>query len=527
MKNFSKILFGLGAAVAMTGCASEEVANPNATTDITVSVATEAGIMSRALATVDGYELKCVMQLIDDNGAMVGQQATADAAAGKASFVIKAADLDAGATAALFWAEYVPQAGATKVYNSADLTNISYNVTEFNSADANLMGAADAFAGTISVLTNGASVTLTRPMIQFNFVPTNPEVAAAATSLEVSYNAPSAYNVYTGNCDAAASQALVYTNASFNPTAKGNWFTSLIFAPANMSKFEEPITMTLGGGVSKNFTIPAGTLVLDANYIVNTRAEISLGGGEDETLNVEVNINGNYENEPKPLVYEVGAFVNAAGEVVADEADAVGIVYHVGALEGDDSSLYPAEYAGKTIKGYVVAKENVIAVRKTFNAATIADGLTPCEDLINGSLNGAVVLAALGNSDFVQAWNSWTTANAITNTADMTGWYLPARYQMEAWFSMFMETTNLKGEILPISGSEAFRALFPLNTIFDRNPFQNCMYGTCSVNSAGNIQGASLTATDNGTNGTVRFSQIDIKTKTQAVLGRAMATMFN
>lgn len=527
MKNFSKILFGLGVAVAMTGCASEEVVNPNATTDITVSVATEAGIMSRALATVDGYELKCVMQLIDDNGAMVGQQATADAAAGKASFVIKAADLDAGATAALFWAEYVPQGSATKVYNSADLTNISYNVTDFNSADANLMGAADAFAGTISVLTNGASVTLTRPMIQFNFVPTNPEAAAGATSLTVAYNAPSAFNVYTGNCDAAASQALVYTNASFNPTAKGNWFTSLIFAPANMSKFEEPITMTLGGAVSKNFTIPAGTLVLDANYIVNTRAEISVEGGEDETLNVEVNINGSYENEPKPLVFEVGAFVNAAGEVVADEADAVGIVYHVGALEGDDASLYPAEYAGKTIKGYIVAKENISAGRNTFNAEFVADGLTPCEGIINGTQNSATVLAALGNSAFKQAWDSWTAANALTNTTDMTAWYLPARFQMEAWMSMIMVTTNLKNETLEISGSEAFRALFPLNTIFDRHPFQNCMYGSCSVNSGGNVQGASLTATEEGTNGTVKFAQIDIKTKTQSVLGRAMATMFN
>ena len=40
MKNFSKILFGFGAAAAMTACASEEVANPAATTDVTVTVAT-------------------------------------------------------------------------------------------------------------------------------------------------------------------------------------------------------------------------------------------------------------------------------------------------------------------------------------------------------------------------------------------------------------------------------------------------------------------------------------------------------
>ena len=96
MKNFSKILFGLGAAFAMTSCANEEVVNPAATNDVTVSVITETGITSRALATVDGYELKCVMQLLDDNGVTVGSQAVESAAAGKASFIIKAADIDNG-----------------------------------------------------------------------------------------------------------------------------------------------------------------------------------------------------------------------------------------------------------------------------------------------------------------------------------------------------------------------------------------------------------------------------------------------
>ncbi|MDE5661460.1 MAG: hypothetical protein K2I04_02410, partial [Muribaculaceae bacterium] len=64
MKNFSKILFGFGTMLAMASCASEEVVNP-ATTDLTVTVATESALTSRALATVEGYELKFVMQLLD------------------------------------------------------------------------------------------------------------------------------------------------------------------------------------------------------------------------------------------------------------------------------------------------------------------------------------------------------------------------------------------------------------------------------------------------------------------------------
>ena len=524
MKNFSKILFGFGAAFAMTACASEEVANPAATTDVTVSVATDAGISSRALATIDGYELKCVMQLLDDNGATVGTQATASAAAGKASFVIKAADIDAGASKALFWAEYVPTAAGTKVYDSSDLTKISYSVTDFDSADANLMAAADAFAGTITTLTNGASATLTRPMIQFNFSVKNPEVASAATTLKVAYTAPSGYNVLTGNCDAAASQDVVYNNNSFAPTAK-KWFSSFIFAPANMSKYDKAITMTLGGGFDKVMTIPADQLPLDANYIVNTEGEITAGGG-DETLdvNVSVDVDGSFENEPKPAVFEVGAYVDATGKAVSDKADAVGIVYHVGAIEGDEASLYPAEFAGKTIKGYVVAMENTIKARQQFNAEMIPDGLTPNENLINGTQNSTYILNAMGASAFVTAWNNWVAAHPLETNGNVTDWYVPARLQMEVWFGMLMVTYDLKTQVIEgtPNGSEAFRALFPQNTIFDRDPIANCMYATCSVNASGNIQGTSLTAADL----TVKFSQVDVKTKTQSVLGRAMFTVF-
>ena len=533
MKKFSKIFFGVGAAFAMTACASEEVANPAATTDVTVTVATDAGIASRALANIDGYELKCVMQLLDDNGATVGTQATASAAAGKASFVIKAADIDAGASKALFWAEYVPSAAGSKVYNSADLTNISYNVTDFNAADANLMAAADAFAGTITTLTNGASATLTRPMIQFNFAPTNPEAAAGATSLKVEYTAPSAYNVLTGNCDAAASQALVYNNAAFEPVAKGNWFSSLIFAPANMSKYDGEIKMTLGGGVSKTLTIPANTLPLDANYIVNAKAEITAGG--DETLDVDVNvgINGDFENEPKPLVMEVGAYVDAAGKVTADVADAVAVVYHMGAIEGDEASLYPAEFAGKTIKAYAVALENTIKDRQQLNSATIPDGFAPATDIVNGTQNTATFLDndVMKVSNVVIKFNEFTAAHALTAAGTTTtDWYIPAQKQMQVWTILIANTTLYpKNEETPAmgpDGSDAFKAIFPKTNLFDRDNMQNCMYVTCSVNDGGKVMGAQFANNADLDYTNVTFSQIDIKTKTQSVLCRPMFTIF-
>ena len=531
MKNFSKILFGLGAAFAMTSCANEEVVNPAATSDVTVSVITETGISSRALATVDGYELKCVMQLLDDNGVTVGSQAVESAAAGKASFIIKAADIDNGASKALFWAEYVPTAAAAKVYDSSDLTKISYQVTDFNMADANLMAAADAFAGTITTLTNGASVTLTRPMIQFNFAPTNPDAATGATTFKVAYSAPSAYNVLTGNCDAAANQALVYNNAAFEPVAKGNWFTSYIFAPANMAKLDQAITMTLGGGIDKTLTIEAGKLPLDANYIVNAKAEISTGGG-DQNLDVTVNVgvDGDFENEPKPAAFEVGSYVHAAGNATVDMSAAVAVVYHVGAIEGDEASLYPAAFAGKTIKGYAVALENTIKGRQQLNKDKIAAGLPSNQEIINGTQNTSTLVdnEVIGASDMIVKYKEFVAAHTLTASGSTTtDWYIPAQPQMQAWMSMLMVTTPFpSGDNFGPTGTDAFKALFPMTNIFDRDPFANCMYVTCSINAGNNVMGCSLTAPTADAAASAKFAQIDIKTKNQSVLCRPMFTIF-
>lgn len=525
MKKLSNLFMALAAAAALGSC-SDEAANPTAVSDITVTVNTGDLAVSRAaLPTVEGYELKCVMQLLDDTGATVGAQAVSETQAGAASFVIKAADIDAGASKAIFWAEYVPTAGGAKVYDSSDLTNISYATTAFDMSDAALLAAADAFAGSITTLTNGASATLTRPMIQFNFSATNAADAAGATSLAVTYQTTSGYNVLTGNCSDAY-QEVSYTNAAFEPTKKGPWFTSLIIAPANLSKFDKEITMTVDGEKNGTFNVPAGTLPMDPNYIVNTTAEVTLNGNDTPTdLNVSVSIDGDFVNGPKPAVFAMGAYIGADGKPVSTADEAVAVVFHVGALPGDAADLYPAEYAGKTIKGYAIAMENITKARAQFNAEYITDGFAPAEDIVNGTQNEATIFAGIGESAFVTAWNNWTAAHALTTAGTTTtAWYLPARNQMEAFFSLLYPTSGLNGQLIEgtPSGSDAFRAMFPDNTIYDRDPLSSCMYATCSVNASGNVQGCSMQINPCS----VRFAQIDVKTKTQSVLGRAMFTIF-
>lgn len=530
MKKIANLILGAAAAIAMTGCSSaEEVKAPGTGGDITVTVTADAvvGDSRASVETVPGYELKCVMQLFADDGVAVGARSEMDASTGSAAFVIHEQDIDNGATKAVFWAEYVPidPLKDKKVYNSEDLSDIKYEVTAFDVTNKALMAAADAFTGVITTLENGATATLTRPMIRLNFSPKNPEAGRGSRKIVVSYEAPSGYNAVTGTCNLSAYQALSYTDEGFNPDQNSVWFSNLIIAPTNLSKLDKEISMAISGRVYQQMTIPANTIPLDPNFIVNASAEIT--EKETQDLEVEVTVDTEFTNDPnKPVEMTVGSYINAQGKATADISSAVGIVFYMGPISGDKIGLYPEQYKDKTIKAYAVAIENVKKARAQLNEAFITD-LAPNEALVNGTQNSENVLSKLGASAFNTAWTEWTAAHPLQSVGEnTTDWYLPSRNQMEEWMSMILPTHNLKGELIggTPSGSLEFRALFPLNTIFDRDPFQNCMYATCSVNSNGNIQGCSLTAS--GTTGSVKFSQIDIQKKTQSVLGRPMITIF-
>lgn len=525
MKKIANLMLGLSAAVAFTACSSaDEVTMPGAAGDVTVTVVTDDALLSRAGVTaVNGYDFKCVMQLVTDAGATVGQQAVADASAGTASFTIKAADLDAGATKALFWAEYVPTENSfPKVYNSTDLTAVSYNVTSFDMGNESVMAAADAFAGTITTLENGAKATLSRPMIQFNFRPTNPEAAAGASKLVVKYEATSGYNVLTRNCVASASQELTYTNDTFFPEMSGNWFSSLIFAPANLEKFDKEIVMTLSGSVNATLTIPADKLPMDANYIVNTSAEITVGGG-DQNLDVDVTINGSFENEPKPAVFEVGAYVDAAGKPVSTKEEAIGVVFALGAINDDAIENYPDAFAGKTIKGYVVALENTTAAVQSFG--DVGAVFTPNEkEYKNGLTPTANMIEKAAATQFGTSYTSWVSANSLQGD-NVSGWYLPLKEQMAYWMGMIFFDSDLS---VAATGSEGFIKMFTTENLYGvADPTANYMIATCTINTAGKPSGARLLATGNDASPRAfTMKQIDTGKADQKAFARPMFTVF-
>ncbi|MDE6125397.1 MAG: hypothetical protein K2G30_00405, partial [Muribaculaceae bacterium] len=334
MNKFHNLILGAAALVAACSCSSTEEITPAGAPkgDIVIRVATqgtEAGSRS-GVEAIPGYTLKCVMQLFADDGVAVGTREVMNASTGTAEFVLHAKDIANGATKAAFWAEYTPDDPLTtpKIYNSDDLSNITYSETAFDMADENRIAAMDAFAGLLTTLENGATVTLKRPMIKLNFTPKNPEMAQGAKLLKVTYNAPSGYNVIDGTCDKEAYAAVTYSDDTFDP-AQSPWFTNMIFAPSNMAKLDQPVTMQLSGRGDQKITIVKNSIPLDANYTVNASAEITKA--ETQDITIDVSIDNEFVNDPDRNVEMVlGSYVNARGRATLDPFSAVGIVFYMG-----------------------------------------------------------------------------------------------------------------------------------------------------------------------------------------------------
>ncbi len=503
---YTALALGMGFA----SCSQDETA-PGAQSggDITISVQAPLS-QSRASVTVPtGYSLKCVMQLLDSEDATVGSQktGTVDSSTGQVSFTVTG-DEQATATKALFWADYVPTDG-TKVYNTSDLKAVTYNTTAFDMSNETLMAACDAYCGTLSEIADNATVTLVRPFTKIGVTPKNPEEVSGATSITVSYTAPSSYSVLTGDCTGDGT-AVTYTNTSFAP-AQGAWFANYIFAPVSATKLNSAVTMTLGGGVSKEIVIPADKLPLDANMEVS--GDFTIEGTKVADITINVGVDPDWKKPEAPEM-TVGSYINAQGEVVTDSEQAVAIVFQLGAIGSDIPANYPEALQSKTIKGYAVALENVSATRA---ANTPNEGTTTEASVTNGTQSTADLLA-IASADFKSAYTSWTSAHTLSGSA-LSDWYIPTINQLTTFIYLIYkgkETDNTNATLQAMPE-------FANNKLCDKaNKTVNYMSST--VNGSKAVSGARI----NYNTGSASFEYADtfgFSATTQS-LCRPMLTIF-
>lgn len=419
------------------------------------SAATSRADESAGVPIIEGYEFKCIMQLLDETGKTVGSQSVVSMSSGSASFTISGENIDNGAVKAIFWAEYQPTAGGGKVYDTSNLKNITYKSTTFDLATANSTAVFEAFAGKLDKIEKGASVTLKRPVSKIVFSPKNRENVSDANSIEIKYVTASGYNVLDET--SSGTSEITLNKGSFDPQAEGAWFTTFMLCPANQSNAAGDITINLSGdnGYSRAITIPSNSIPADPNHIYNITADITHGdisisvsvdsswaandanGGGDESPDP-----GKQDPEPDPnpgddtgeetkgdTNYVLGSLIDANGYVTTDQTKAVAVYFIDGAFEYDVIGNYQ-EYAGKSIKGYAVAIKNIsdtpLLATLSGSASAISGG--------NGYTNTDKLLSCLFGSPFESAFKEWRENNKITNS-NITTWYIPS-YSQKSYFAI-------------------------------------------------------------------------------------------
>ncbi len=411
-------------------CSQEEIipeaGQSGKTVNMTVGV--PSGATTRAIPSVDGKILRCIMQVVDNNNTPIegeGMRQTLEIKTDKATFTFKAPE---GDYKCLFWADFVTAIGTDNIYTTTDLTNITYKAIGNDVFSA----AADAFCGYVS---NGTTtIQLKRPFAKVSVTPNSASNYADYNKLTVSYDAPSGFNMVTKTVS-STSKKVTYTNTAFK-AAEGAWFTSYIFAAANMSKLDSDITMKLEGdnGVAtKTLTIGADKVPLTENFEINGKFDAA----EGNNVEVEVGFDNEFDKPEVPAL-AIGQYLYADGTwgtttTSTSSSPAVGIVFHVGKHTADNGS-----YTMNSVNGYAVALKDAVEAGVKWNEAVFANpttitGMTQTtEENYNGYAYSHLTTDVNGT-----AFNQFAPVktaldyNVTVDKSKTSGWYLPTTFQLK------------------------------------------------------------------------------------------------
>lgn len=458
---FSAMALSLG----LLSCNQEDMSEVEAVTGTPVTVSVEvpgalSGSESRTLpAAPAGHKLRCIM-VVDYNTAAdvrMEQVAGETIVNEKFRFTFTPAEED---YTCLFWADYVDEGAVAsdgkytdKYYNTADLTNVTYKVSDntvFNNP------ACDAFFG--KSLPTSPNAVLKRPFVKLSFKDKDHKTVQDASSLSVTYTVPSGFSVKNNTVSGSSNQEIKLTAAAPADKANDIWFYNYVFAPANENKLPgDNILMTVG---DEEVRIKTASLVLTQNYDITASIDFASGEGNKD---VDVDIDDEFNDRHAP---KVGQFMQKDG-TFSDTYDAeksIAIVFAAGSKEGDVASNY-GKTEGTKILGYAMGLSSV--ARKAFTTAE-----TPL-DLISygiaspwaaGDYNGykytqqlETATASLG-TDLMPAYNEWKTANSVSEITKVSDWYIPSARQLLDVMGMTLGYAGGEG-IDAVAQNEQFASL--------------------------------------------------------------------
>lgn len=435
---FSAMALSLG----LLSCNQEDMSDVEAVTGTPVTVSVEvpgvlSGSESRTLpAAPADHKLRCIM--VVDYKTEGAEDLRMEQVAGetmvneKFRFTFTPAEED---YTCLFWADYVDGTTesdgkyADKYYNTADLTNVTYKVSDntvFNNP------ACDAFFG--KSLAGSPNAVLKRPFVKLSFKDKNHETVQAASSLSVTYTVPSGFSVKDNTVSGSNNQEIKLTASAPADKDNGIWFYNYVFAPANVNKPGD-IRMTVNEKeVTKEVTINTESLVLTQNYDITASIDFASGEGN---VDVDVDIDGEYNDPHAP---KVGQFMQKDGTFsdIYSAENSIAIVFAAGP-KGDDVASNYGKSDGTKIWGYAMGLSSTArkAIQNEANDQTFPDlkslnGEAPWQlDDYNGYAYTTNLRSAMGeySSQLMTVFDTWKQENALTG-GNVSEWYIPSARQL-------------------------------------------------------------------------------------------------
>lgn len=471
-------------SLGLLSCNQEDMSDVETVTGTPVTVSVEvpgalSGSESRTLpAAPAGHQLRCIM--VVDYKTEGAEDLRMEQVAGvtmvneKFRFTFTPAEED---YTCLFWADYVDEEAAVsdgkytdKYYNTEDLTNVTYKVSDntlFNNP------ACDAFFG--KSLASSPNAVLKRPFVKLSFKDKDHETVQNASSLSVTYTVPSGFNVKDNTVSESSNQEIKLTAAAPADKVNGIWFYNYVFAPANLNQLPGNIQMTVEEKVR---TINTESLVLTQNYDITASIDFASGNGN---MNVDVDIDGEF-NDPKAP--KVGQFMQKDGTFsdIYSAENSIAIVFAAGP-KGDDVVSKYGQPDGTKILGYAMGLSSV--ARKAFTTAETPLDLTSygiASPWAAGDYNGYKYTQqledALGatETELMKLYASWKNDNSLDGISNVnvsvSGWYIPSARQLLDVMGMTLGYAGGEG-IDAVAQNEQFASL-----LADLMPEDKSWFGT-------------------------------------------------
>lgn len=456
-KNFIYPTMALFAAFAATSCSQEKIVSGNNADKITmnVNIPVTEGMHSRTLPTIpEDYELRCIMQLVNatDGTALTGDESyrqTAIVTADNVTFTFQNPEEN---YKALFWADYVKKGTdqADNIYNTTDLSKVSYNFQADETTKDGLFNstAADAFYGT--AVDGAGNATLSRPFAHINVKPADAVAAdyEAYDQLSLEMSVPSGFNVFNGEVTTTPVQRLTYTGAM--DEANKAWFSTYVFAGQNTANLGEgnDIKLTLTDSDTQQEEVSIIIAGEDVTIVDNVWGNVNVTPKPDNSSDITVTFPG---DETDPNAVQIGDFIYKDGTFGSEYNDnAIAIVFAVGQKAGDQISNYSG-FEGKRIAGYAMAlngtnrtegyKEGDTKDDNTFPTSGFTVSTTATWDIdyngITYTKNLLSVFENYASKLFVTEFNKFKAENTITS-GNVSEWYIPSARQMLDMYGLLL-----------------------------------------------------------------------------------------